>query len=385
MSEGFTIIDSMAHDCHAHAVAWAMREQGHHVKLLFGENFPSRSEIDILSAGSAIDGYSYRGPESAFELSPEKSITYWARRLSAPVVGSDIDEDDRSAVANESRTVLASLRRRLDDLAGGFAVNGIVAARRAEQKPHQLHIARAVGLSVPKTLFSSSTAQILQFAEEVGGRVIFKTNNPVVWRSSDHKQQTTHMTYSTIVSVEQISNDPAVSRCTGIYQEPIDKDYEVRLVVMGATCFATKLFSQEREGATVDWRASQRFVRNEPINTPSDISEKCISFMQRSNLLFGCFDFIVDTSGQWHFLECNEQGQWLWQEAKCPELTMLDAFSEFLSNPVPDFAYIQGQNPLRIDTYMRISWSKDLNASMAMNVIKSDAHVRHERNAVSAA
>jgi glutathione synthase/RimK-type ligase-like ATP-grasp enzyme len=41
---------------------------------------------------------------------------------------------------------------------------------------------------------------------------------------------------------------------------------------------------------------------------------RCLSFMQRMGLNFGCFDFIVTPDNRYVFLECNPNGQWLWIE-----------------------------------------------------------------------
>ena len=37
-------------------------------------------------------------------------------------------------------------------------------------------------------------------------------------------------------------------------------------------------------------------------------------YLRHMGLNFGAFDFIVDNNGQWWFLECNPNGQWLWME-----------------------------------------------------------------------
>jgi len=36
--------------------------------------------------------------------------------------------------------------------------------------------------------------------------------------------------------------------------------------------------------------------------------------MNIMGLRYGAFDFIVDKSGDYFFLECNPSGQWLWLE-----------------------------------------------------------------------
>ena len=70
----------------------------------------------------------------------------------------------------------------------------------------------------------------------------------------------------------------------------------------------------ENEGK-IDWRQGyDHGLRYEPYDLPNDISEKCIKFLERMRLNFGAFDFIVTPSGEYVFLECNPNGQWLWIE-----------------------------------------------------------------------
>ena len=45
-----------------------------------------------------------------------------------------------------------------------------------------------------------------------------------------------------------------------------------------------------------------------------EIEVKCLQFLKYFDLNFGCFDFIIDENGNFHFLECNTNGQWMWLE-----------------------------------------------------------------------
>ena len=47
---------------------------------------------------------------------------------------------------------------------------------------------------------------------------------------------------------------------------------------------------------------------------PTWVADFCTTFLHRLHLNFGCFDFIVTPEGEYVFLECNPNGQWLWIE-----------------------------------------------------------------------
>ena len=44
--------------------------------------------------------------------------------------------------------------------------------------------------------------------------------------------------------------------------------------------------------------------------------EQCITLLKILNLRFGAIDFILDTAGNFTFLEINPNGQWAWIEKR---------------------------------------------------------------------
>lgn len=69
----------------------------------------------------------------------------------------------------------------------------------------------------------------------------------------------------------------------------------------------------------VDWRPTTMDHLHEIIEPPPDIEEKCRAMLTELGIPWGAFDFIVDDSGKWWFLECNPNGQWLWIQQKTGE------------------------------------------------------------------
>lgn len=45
-------------------------------------------------------------------------------------------------------------------------------------------------------------------------------------------------------------------------------------------------------------------------NLPKEIGIKCINVVKALGLKFGAFDFMLDSDGQYWFLEVNPNGQW---------------------------------------------------------------------------
>lgn len=374
------VIESLAHDSHAHAVAWALQSMDVICSHVFADNFPSRSTIGVALDGAGRTSADYRGPEGCFRLSEEDTFAYWSRRLSGPVMADTVAPEDESAAISENRATLRGFRRVLNSMPGATFVNDLEAKSSADHKPLQLAAAASVGLAIPRTLFSNDKDAVLAFGENEGGEVIFKTNTPMLWRRKTERGFTTVMTYSSLVTTDDLRANALLQACGAIYQQPLKKQYEVRVTVIGSDCYASKLHSQDRQDTSIDWRLGQRHMQNEPMDLPADISRKCVAFLRRMNLLIGCFDFVVTPNDDWYFLECNEQGQWLWQEAQCPEIHLLDAFSQFIREPSAGFVR-SSDGGFRLADYMRTQWIKDLERAKSTSVINQGAHLRPERTA----
>lgn len=99
--------------------------------------------------------------------------------------------------------------------------------------------------------------------------------------------------------------------CPSYFQEYIDKDYEVRITYIDKAGFAVRIDSANN----VDWRKKGNNVQYSIIEIPESIDKKCLDFLDKSDMEFGCFDFIIKED-KWYFLELNTNGQWLWLEVE---------------------------------------------------------------------
>ena len=55
-------------------------------------------------------------------------------------------------------------------------------------------------------------------------------------------------------------------------------------------------------------------MKHDEFKLPGGIQEKLLRFNQRFGLEFSTHDLIVDRTGDYTWLECNPNGQWLWIE-----------------------------------------------------------------------
>ncbi len=99
-----------------------------------------------------------------------------------------------------------------------------------------------------------------------------------------------------------------------IFQEKIRKRYELRVTCVGRDVFATKIWSQERESTSLDWRREQEELRYEPYELPPSVQRAIERIMSELGIVFGAFDLARALEGDYVFFEVNPGGNWLWIE-----------------------------------------------------------------------
>ncbi len=246
----------------------------------------------------------------------------WNRRPGFPRLHPGMDAADEAFARDEARKfvdgVWASLR-------AVRWVNPVFEARRAEAKAAQLAAAAGVGLRTPRTLMTNDADLALEFVRGCGERAIYKTfgqfDRSAVCEG-DHRGVMANIVGAG--AVEERAGQIAVAPC--IFQEYIEKAFEVRATLLPGACFAAAIFSQGSERSRVDWRRLD--LENTPYTAyalPSEVEEKLHSLLGRMGLVFGCCDLVVTPSGEHVFLEVNQAGQWGWVE----ELTGLRITERF--------------------------------------------------------
>lgn len=247
----------------------------------------------------------------------------WYRRSKFALLPKHIDPADQKFVEIENRQYMQSLWLTLGESAKW--VNPYPSFDKSNCKALQLREAARQGLSIPETLITNDKEAITNFVSENGkAGTIYKTFSPPLWDENSNSFNF----YTTDISFEILPEESILKLTPGIYQKKIIKSFEVRITFFGKEYIAVKIHNSEE----LDWRSLSETpkLKLSAIKIPLDIEKKCIHFMEKLDIVFGCFDFIVTPGGEYIFLEVNEMGQFLWIEQILPELKLLNKFCDFL-------------------------------------------------------
>ncbi|MDQ2708940.1 MAG: hypothetical protein M3Z25_15455 [Actinomycetota bacterium] len=180
----------------------------------------------------------------------------------------------------------------------------------ASYKPLQLTVARDCDLPVPPTLITSVGAAARCFIDDIDGRVIYKPMSPGVIAELGNVK----VVNATIVTKEMI-DDASISKTAHEFQRFIEKSYDTRVTVIGRDIFAVAI-DAKTDDTYVDWRANYDALDYRLIDVPDEVRSGILSYMTNVGLSFAAFDFSVDQSGKWWFLEANPNGLWAWLEER---------------------------------------------------------------------
>lgn len=202
---------------------------------------------------------------------------------------------------------------------------------RAGSKMVQLQVAMKLGLKVPATCLSNRKQQILDFAKPYEYVILKSIEDSNVWLGDEME----YVFYAQKVKSSLLEEQPeeAFSQTVSFVQNYVEKAFELRITVVGDDVFAAKIDSQalDEDKGKVDWRQGYDYgLKHTAFTLPDDIADKCRAYLRHFHLRFGCFDFIVTPTGDYVFLECNPNGQWLWIEEALPELKIAESIADLL-------------------------------------------------------
>ena len=104
-----------------------------------------------------------------------------------------------------------------------------------------------------------------------------------------------------------------------LFQEQIQKKYELRIFYIDKRFFSMAIFSQSNKKTLTDFRNYdfEKPNRNVPYKLPKHIEEKLILIMDRMSFNTGSIDMIYDLEGNYIFLEINPVGQYGMTSVPC--------------------------------------------------------------------
>lgn len=188
---------------------------------------------------------------------------------------------------------------------------------RADNKMYQLSLAYEVGFNIPQTMISNSSDFAFDFCSQVKSIVKPLSMGKVYSEGKVGIIQTNLVDHSCNFNGLEVS--------PSYFQEYVEKDFEVRVTIIDNNVFAVKIETTNK----VDWRKFDSKNTYSIISLPDEICAKCLFMLDRLNLKFGAFDFIVNKN-KYYFLEVNANGQWYWLE-EALNLNISDCIFNYLA------------------------------------------------------
>jgi hypothetical protein len=174
-------------------------------------------------------------------------------------------------------------------------------------KPVQLALATELGFAIPDTVVTNDADDVLE---------LFKRNPRVIYKTlSSFLIPPDEMIFTNEVTRGQVLDDAgAIGLAPGIFQELVEKKYELRVTVVGDSVFAVRIESQKFPENSIDWRRNQFAEMYVPTVLRLEEEQRLKALHSRMGLVYAAYDFVVDQKDELVFLECNPGGQWLWLE-----------------------------------------------------------------------
>jgi hypothetical protein len=339
------LIVAQENDNHTAPLKWALQRAGFSVACWAGLGFAEKRQASIsLASGNRVQ---------LGEHVLEPGDVVWVRRPEPPKLHPQTAREDQKFAAAEYRWFFHSVMYLLETLPVR-CINKYSASRFINNKSVQLLLANACGMKVPATLLTNSPRAVREYFQQISGRKICKAFFPHIWQKQEMSSVAVTETFE--LRGDMLPEDEVLTYAPAIYQEMVVKQFDVRMVLLGSAVYS---YSLHNPTGAIDWRqdAGQGLVQVQPIDTPPEVEEGVLAFAARSRLAYGSFDFAVDNSGQWWFLEVNEGGQFLWLDDFNASLHVQEKFLAFLTSPEGSSKEILEQRQLLFP-----SWKDYLNS-----------------------
>lgn len=187
----------------------------------------------------------------------------------------------------------------------------------AESKPYQLLVAHRCGFKVPRTIIGNTPPS------EAKEPTIIKSLDTVLLREGDDCLFT-YSTFMDKLSEEESASAPFVT------QDYISNKTDIRVTIIGDKLSAVRILS---DGSPVagDWRVTPKeSLQYDDVNLPEPINSSCLALARKLSLEFAAID-LLETEGEYYFLEVNPTGEWGW--LNCTERRFDTLIADWLANP----------------------------------------------------
>lgn len=303
--KGFTLLLSRKNAMVGHI----MREMKKQKKPFVYINWDEFIEEGVVYFDESKNTYQLRYKKNSFDLKKVKSVYFDYFEIG------EVFHYKRSKFTNKEKVFLARWVESLKTLefvcskAKWYPSRPSQMSFEIQNKFGELLEAKKLGLNIPQMIYSNDPREIKKFLLEK--KSILKESGLKSFSDPKNNQM---IFDSSVVSPEdrkllRVQNTPCM------FQEFIDKKYDLRVVVVGKKALAAKIESQKNTKSKSDWRGREHLVPFKPYKLPQNIEKKLFKFMKDLDFKIANFDLVRGEDGKYYFLEMNRPGQWFFVEA----------------------------------------------------------------------
>lgn len=203
------------------------------------------------------------------------------------------------------------------------------ATRAAQSKPGALAQAARSGLGTPPTWIGNHPGGARRFASASPSGTVCKS---LVSPGIVHRDRRHSSFYTTRIDTAQLNDSLALTAHQ--LQHAIDKQFEVRLIVVGAAMYAARIDAHSA-AARADFRADYAALTYRPIGIPDPVRKGVTALLDHYGLCYAAIDLLIDRDDRWWLIDLNPAGHHDWLQHHLPELRISTAIADLLTHP-PD-------------------------------------------------
>ncbi len=263
--------------------------------------------------------------DSGREFTDSQIGCVWYRKPHDVTVPDLFEEDARDLVEGTAETVLQGIYYLMTESA--VWINPRKTAQYSSNKLKQTQVAELIGFNVPRTIITNDLSEALAFVE-MTGKVCTKD-----FDTSGRNSYRGEPTFTVVLEKSEIRDMiKTVEFCPTLFQEYIEKAFDLRVTVIGEAMYGVEIHSQDHKESEIDFRivAPDR-IKHVEHSIPDALRQQILAYMHQYDLVYSALDFAVTPDGRYFFLENNPNGQWLWQELLC-SVRISDGFMKFFQS-----------------------------------------------------
>lgn len=270
-----------------------------------------RLNIDRLIGNYEITFNSSSNKFSIFDKSElivlDKSWNIWNRRLVSPKIPNEIPKNLHDIIYKETAKTLEGLLF----IHEGQVINREESNHNASNKIDQLKFVNNYGMKIPDTTLTNYPQKLIDFYNN-HKKICHKLQKQTLVKKNKGK---TYGVLNNIVGKENIKHAELIKNYPALFQEYIDKKYELRITALKSKIIPIAIYSQNSPISKIDFRRYDfENIKYAKVNIPNKVEQFCFDILKHYKLDFAEIDMILDDKNNYVFLELNANGQWLWLE-----------------------------------------------------------------------